>query len=170
MPKAFPGLAFLFPPSFFEAPMSLTTRLEQEYISAYKAKDSIRLSVLRLLKTAMKNFQVERLRPPTDDDVLDLIARQCKQRQDSIDQYTAASRPDLADREAAEMDILRGYMPPRLDGDELAAAIAAAISEVGAREVKDMGKVMQALLAAHKGRIDGKAASEAVRAALQRPG
>ena len=67
------------------------------------------------------------------------------------------------------MDILRGYMPPRLEGDELTAAIASAIREVGAREIKDMGRVMQALLAAHKGRIDGKAASEAVRAALRGP-
>lgn len=148
--------------------MSLTARLEQEYIAAYKAKDSLRLNVLRLLKTALKNFQVEHMRPPTEDEVLDVIVRQCKQRQDSIEQFRAANRPELADKEAAEMDILCAYMPPRLSADELEAAIASAVGEVQASGLKDMGRVMQALMAANKGRVDGKAASEAVKAALQR--
>lgn len=150
--------------------MSLIAKLEQDYITAYKAKDSVRLSVLRLLKTALKNFQVEHMRPPTDDDVLDLIVRQCKQREDSIAQYAAAARPELAEKEAAEKEILCGYMPPRLDSAELDAAIAAAVAEVRAGSMKDMGRVMQALMAANKGRVDGKAASDAVRAALQKLG
>lgn len=148
--------------------MSLNDRLEQDYITAYKAKDAVRLGVLRLLKTAIKNFQVEHMRPVTDDDVMDVIARQCKQRQDSIEQFTAASRPELADKEAAEHAILCEYMPTRLTDEELAAAIKAAIVEVNASSLKDMGKVMQALLAANKGRVDGKAASDAVKAALSK--
>ena len=147
--------------------MSLIDKLEEDYIIAYKAKDAIRLSVLRLLKTALKNFQVEHLRPPVDNDVLDIIVRQCKQRQDSIDQFTAASRPELADKEAAEMAVLLGYMPARLSDEELAAAIIEAITSANAAGPKDMGKVMQLLTASHKGRFDGKAASEAVKAALQ---
>ena len=147
--------------------MSLTERLEKDYIAAYKAKDSVRLGVLRLLKTALKNFQVQHLRAPSDDDVLDVIARQCKQRQDSIEQYTAAGRPELADKEAAEMRILCAYMPPRLEGAELDAAIQEAVASVGATGLKEMGKVMQALMAAHKGQIDGKSASDAVKVALQ---
>ena len=150
--------------------MSLTARLEQEYIAAYKAKDSVRLGVLRLLKTALKNFQVQHLRTPTDDDVLDVIARQCKQRQDSIEQYKAAQRPELADREAAEMAILCEYLPPKLAPAELEAAVETAIAAVQAGGLRDMGKVMQALLAAHKGQVDGKAASDAVKAALQKLG
>jgi uncharacterized protein YqeY len=146
--------------------MSLTEQLEQDYVVAYKAKDSVRLTVLRLLKTALKNFQVQHLRAPSDDDVLDIIAKQCKQRQDSIDQYKAANRPELADKEAAEMAVLQSYMPPRLQGEELAAAVREAVASVNAVGIKDMGRVMQALMAAHKGRVDGKAASEAVKAAL----
>lgn len=147
--------------------MSLIARMEQEYIVAYKAKDTVRLSVLRLLKTALKNFQVEHLRQPTDDDALDIIGRQCKQRQDSIDQFKAAGRQELVDKESAEMAVLLSYMPARFSEAELAAAIAEAIKNVNAAGIKDMGKVMQALTAAHKGRFDGKAASEAVKAALQ---
>ena len=147
--------------------MSLLARLEQEYIAAYKAKDTVRLNVLRLLKTALKHFQVERLHPPTDDDVLDIIARQCKQRQDSIDQFRAAGRPELVEKESAEMRILLSYMPAPFSDEELASAIADAIAAVQAAGMKDMGRVMQALTAAHKGRFDGKTASEAVKAALQ---
>ena len=147
--------------------MSLLTSLEQDYITAYKAKDTVRLSVLRLLKTALKNFQVEHLRAPNESDALDIIARQCKQRQDSIDQFGAAGRQELVDKESAEMRVLLSYMPARFSDEELAAAIGDAISEVKAAGMKDMGRVMQALTAAHKGRFDGKAASEAVKAALQ---
>lgn len=158
---------FLFSSNIPGVAVSLTARLEQEYLAAYKAKDTVRLNVLRLLKTALTNFQVEHMRPPTDDDVLDLIARQCKQRQDSIDQYTSAHRPELAAKEAAEMAVLCQYMPPKLDGPELARAIAKAVADTGASGLRDMGRVMQALMADNKGRVDGKAASEAVRAALQ---
>ena len=147
--------------------MSLIARLEQDYLTAYKAKDAVKVGVLRLLKTALKNFQVEHRREPDDGDVLEVISRQCKQRQDSIEQYTAASRPELAAKEAAEMDILCSYMPPKLSEAELAALVAALVLETQADGPKDMGKVMQALAAGYKGRYDGKAASEAVRAALQ---
>lgn len=146
--------------------MSLSEKLEKDYITAYKTKDQVRLGVLRMVKTALKNFQVEHLRAPTDDDVLDVFAKQCKQRQDSIEQFTAASRPELADKEAAEFAILCEYLPPRLEGEALSEAIAEAIRTTQATGIKDMGKVMQALMAAHKGGIDGKAASDAVKAAL----
>ena len=149
--------------------MSLIARLEQDYIIAYKAKDTAKLSVLRLLKTALKNFQVEHRRALVDDDVLDIISRQCKQRQDSIEQYTAASRPELAEKESAEMEILCSYMPPKLSELALADVVAALVVEVRADGIKDMGKVMRALSSGYKGRYDGKAASDAVRAALQKP-
>ena len=82
--------------------MSLTTRIEQDYIAAYKAKDALRLGVLRLLKTAAKNLQVELMRPVTDEELASVVQKQAKQRQDSIEQFTAANRPDLAEKEAAE--------------------------------------------------------------------
>ena len=146
--------------------MSLSARLEQDYITAYKAKDAVRLGVLRLLKTALKNFQVQHLRAPEDGDVFDLIAKQCKQRKESIDQFSAAGRTDLADKERAELEVLRGYMPEPLEGEALTAAVREAVAESGAAGPKDMGKVMQILTAKYKGRYDGKAASETVKSVL----
>ena len=94
--------------------MSLTTRIEQDYIAAYKAKDALRLGVLRLLKTAAKNLQVELMRPVTDEELATVVQKQAKQRQDSIEQFTAANRPDLAEKEAAELSILKDYLPDPL--------------------------------------------------------
>ena len=93
--------------------MSLTTRIEQDYIAAYKAKDALRLGVLRLLKTAAKNLQVELMRPVTDEELASVVQKQAKQRQDSIEQFTAANRPDLAEKEAPELSILKDYLPSR---------------------------------------------------------
>ena len=146
--------------------MSLSARLEQDYITAYKAKDAVRLGVLRLLKTALKNFQVQHLRAPEDGDVFDLIAKQCKQRKESIEQFSAAGRMDLADKERAELEVLQGYMPEPLEGEALTAAVREAVTESGAAGPKDMGKVMQILTAKYKGRYDGKAASETVKSVL----
>ncbi len=146
--------------------MSLSARLEQDYIIAYKAKDTVRLGVLRLLKTALKNFQVQHLRAPEDGDVFDLIAKQCKQRKESIDQFSAAGRMDLADKERAELKVLQGYMPEPLEGEALTAAVREAVTESGAAGPKDMGKVMQILTAKYKGRYDGKAVSETVKSVL----
>jgi len=141
-------------------------RIESDYIVAYKAKDTVRLAVLRHLKTAAKNRGVELMRPLTDDDLLEIIARQMKQRRESIDQYEKHGRADLAAVEAAELVVLQDYMPAPLTDAELAEAIDRFAVETGAQGPKDMGKVMQALTQAYKGRYDGKKASEAVRARL----
>ena len=142
--------------------MSLTTRIEQDYIAAYKAKDALRLGVLRLLKTAAKNLQVELMRPVTDEELASVVQKQAKQRQDSIEQFTAANRPDLAEKEAAELSILKDYLPEPLSEEELAAAIAA----LGVTNMSGMGKVIQSVMGDYKGRVDGKAVSAAVKARL----
>jgi len=146
--------------------MTIQGRIESDYIVAYKAKDTVRLAVLRHLKTAAKNRAVEALRPLTDDDLLEIIARQIKQRRESIDQYEKHGRTELAAVEAAELVVLQDYMPTALSDAELAEAIERFVAETGAQGPKDMGKVMQALTQAYKGRYDGKKASEAVRAKL----
>lgn len=146
--------------------MSLGDRIEKEFLAAYKAHDEVRVAVLRMLKTAIKNRQVELLRPLSDDEVLEVIARQVKQRQESVDQFRQAGREEMARREEAEMLELRAYLPAQLSAEETAAAVDAAIAATGAAAMKDMGRVMQALMAAHKGRIDGKAAGELVKARL----
>ena len=149
--------------------MNLFERIEKEYIEAYKAKDTLRLGVLRLLKTSVKNKLVELKRPGgslSDAEMLDVIIKEGKQRQDSIEQFTAANRPDLADKEAAELSILQDYLPKALSPEELDAVIGATISELHATSPRDMGRVIAAIMAAHKGQVDGKALSEAVRARL----
>lgn len=147
--------------------MSLLQKIDDDYIAAYKAKATVKVAVLRHLKTAIKTRMAEgRGSEITDDDVLDLIARQVKQRKDSFDQYTKAGRDDLARVEAEELAELEGYLPTPLGDDELAAAIDRAVAEVGATGMQDMGRVMQALLNAHKGQVDGKKASALVRSRL----
>lgn len=146
--------------------MSIQGRIESDYIAAYKAKDTVRLAVLRHLKTAAKNREVELMRPLTDDDMLDLISKQLKQRKDSIEQYEKHGRSDLAAVEIAEHAVLVDYMPQPLTEAELASAIDRLVVETGASGPKDMGKVMAALTLGFKGRYDGKKASEAVRSRL----
>ena len=171
MREAHPGFPH-FPLFFTLSPpiaMSLSEQIEKEYIQAYKAKDSVRLAVLRLLKTAAKNRLVEFKRPGgalSDAEMLDVIIKEGKQRQDSIEQYTAANRADLADKEAAELKILQEYLPKALSREELAEIIETTITELQAAAPKDMGRVISAIMAAHKGRVDGKILSEAVKKRL----
>jgi uncharacterized protein YqeY len=149
--------------------MTLAERIERDYVDAYKTKNQQLLDTLRLLKTAVKNRQVElrrSLEPPDDATMLDIIGQQAKQRQDSIEQFTAAGRADLAAREAAELAILQSYLPEPLSPEALDAAVSAAIQATGAKDMKGMGAVMQAVLSAHKGQVDGKRLSALVRARL----
>ena len=142
--------------------MSLFETIEKDYVQAYKAKDAVRLTVLRLLKTAVKNRLVDLCRPGgtlDDAEMLDLIIKEGKQRQDSIEQYTSAGRQDLADKEAAELAVIQSYLPKPLTEEELTALI-------DATSPREMGKVISAIMATHKGRVDGKALSAAVKARL----
>ena len=147
--------------------MSLISRIEQDYITAYKAKDALRLSVLRLIKTALTNLSVDKRRDVTEEEAVDVVLKQAKQRQDSITQFEAGGRQDLADKEKAELVIIREYLPVFLEGDALAAVVDAAIAKVGAAGPADMGKVIGAIMAEHKGKVDGKATSDMVKVKLQ---
>ena len=152
-----------------EVVMSLFEQIDKDYVQAYKAKETVRIGVLRLLKTAVKNRLVDLRRPGgtlSDEEMLDVIIKEGKQRQDSIEQYTAAGRPDLAEKEAAELAIIQDYLPKALSPEELNQLIEATISEVGATTPRDMGKVISSIMATHKGRVDGKVLSEAVKARL----
>lgn len=149
--------------------MSLADRINQDYIAAYKSHDATRLTVLRLLKTAMTNRLVELKQPGgtlDDQAIMELLLKQAKQRKDSIEQYRQAKRDDLADKEAAELVIIQEYLPAELSPSELQAAIAAAIESTGAKNPQEMGKVMGLIMNQYKGRVDAKKASELIRAAL----
>ena len=146
--------------------MSLTERIQSDYLTAYKAKDSLRLSVLRHLKTAATNMSVDLKRDVTDDELMNVVQKQAKQRVDSIEQFRQGGREDLAEKEEAELKILKEYLPEMLEGEALEAAVAAAIKEVGAETGRDMGKVMARLNEQYKGRLDGKIVSALVKGKL----
>ena len=146
--------------------MNLTARIDADCLAAMKARDELVLGVLRMLKAAAKMRQVELLRPLTDDELLDVVAKQVKQRRESIDQFAKANRVDLVEKEERELAVLSGYLPAPLTDAELCAAVDAAVAALDARNMKDMGRVVQAVLAAHKGRADGKRVSDAVKARL----
>ncbi|EGJ51400.1 GatB/YqeY domain-containing protein [Desulfocurvibacter africanus] len=146
--------------------MSIAKQIEQDFVTAYKAKEQLRVAVLRMLKTAIKNRHVELMRELSDDEILDVIIRQVKQRQEAEEQFRAANRAELADKESAEADILRSYLPAQLSREELAALVDKIVIDLGASGLKDMGRVMKAIMDSHKGRVDGKAVSELVKARL----
>ncbi|NLW82459.1 MAG: GatB/YqeY domain-containing protein [Desulfovibrionales bacterium] len=146
--------------------MSLAQRIEKDFIVAFKAKKTDEVAVLRMLKAAAKNKQVELRRELTESEMLDVVARQVKQRQESIDQFRAAGRDDLAGIEEREMFILQAYLPTALTPQEMAEVVDATIQSLGAAGMKDMGRVMNAILGAHAGRVDGKELSALVRAKL----
>jgi uncharacterized protein YqeY len=135
--------------------------------AAMKAKDTVRLSALRMLKAAIMNKGVEKGRDLDDAEVLQVIGTQVKQRRDSIEQFTAAGRTDLVDKETAEMAVLDAFLPPAASAADIDAAVAAAIAETGATSAKDMGKVMKAVMPKLAGKsADGRAVNEAVRRSL----
>jgi uncharacterized protein YqeY len=132
-----------------------------------KAKDSARLSALRMLKAAIMNKGVEKGRDLDDQEVLQVVSSLVKQRRDSIEQFANAGRTDLVDKETAELAVLHAYLPPAASQEEIDAAVAAAIAETGATSAKDMGKVMKAVMPKLAGKnADGRAVNEAVRRAL----
>lgn len=146
--------------------MSLKTRIEQDFLAAYKAKDTVKTAVLRQLKTAATMREKEVLRPLSDDEYMDLLARQLKQRRESVELYTQGGRPDLAQIEELELAVLHAYMPSQLSDQELAAVVEQAVAAVGAAGPKDMGRVMKAVMEQAKGRADGKKISDLVKARL----
>jgi uncharacterized protein YqeY len=146
--------------------MSLSERIEKDYVTAFKAKKTDEVAVLRMLKAAVKNKQVELRRELADNEILDVVAKQVKQRQESIDQFRAAGRIDLSEIEERELLILRAYLPTALSPAQLEEAVNMTIQTLGASGMKDMGKVMNAILGEHAGRVDGKELSALVRAKL----
>ena len=143
----------------------LATRIPEDLKAAMKAKDTVALAVIRALKTAMTNASIEKggLGTPLDEaEITALIRKQIKQRQDSISQFTAAGRTELADKEQAEVAVLEKYLPANLTAEEITAIVEAAISETGASGKADMGKVMKLAQERAAGRADGKVLSQEV--------
>lgn len=147
--------------------MSLEQKLTGDIGTAMKAKDATRLTALRMLKTALTNKSIEKGRALEAAEELQVVSQLVKQRRDSIEQFTAGGRKDLADKESAEIVVLETYLPPAVPPEELEQAVAQAVAETGATGPKDIGKVMKAVMAALGGKtVDGKKVNEMVRARL----
>jgi uncharacterized protein YqeY len=149
-----------------EAKMSLKEKILQDMKGAMKARDSLKLSTLRLLVSQIKNREIDAKDELKDDEVLALIQKAVKQRQDSINQYEKGGRQDLADKEKAEMVILKAYLPEELSQEELLTIIDEAVSVTEASSPKEMGKVMKEVMPKVRGRADGKEVNELVRKRL----
>ncbi len=147
--------------------MSLKEQIISDMTASMKAQDAKRTSTLRMVKAAMMNREIEKGGQLDDEEMSKLLRSMVKQRRDSIEQYEKGARQDLADKEKAEIEIIEAYLPQAASREEIEAAVAAAISEVGAETMKDMGKVMKATQAALAGKnADGKTVSEIVKAKL----
>ena len=146
--------------------MALREKLDEDLKSAMRAKDSLRMNTVRGLKSAIKYREIELMKPLDDAGILGVIATEIKRRRDSVEQYRASNRPDLADKEDAEIKILQEFLPQQLTAAEVEAKVVEAIAKVGAQGPKDMGAVMKALLPEVQGKADGKAVSELVKARL----
>jgi uncharacterized protein YqeY len=146
--------------------MTLKARITEDMKAAMRAKDTARLSTIRLLLAAIKQREVDERRDMADADVTTIIDKMVKQRRDSITQFEAGKREDLADLEKAEVTVLQAYMPQQLSESEVDAAIAAAIAATGAAGPAGMGKVMAELKGKLAGRADMTAVSAKVKARL----
>ncbi|MFB1481035.1 GatB/YqeY domain-containing protein [Corallococcus sp. RDP092CA] len=146
---------------------TLKDRLSADLKEAMKAKDELTLSVVRMLKSAVKYKEVEPGASELDDaGIQQVIATLIKQRRDSVEQFKAGGRPELAEKEEQEISVLQRYLPKQLTPEELTAAVQAAIAEVGAKGPKDMGAVMKNVNPKLQGKAEGKAISEEVKAQL----
>jgi len=146
--------------------MSLKAQITEDMKAAMRAKDAARLSAIRLLLAAMKQREVDERIELTDADILAIIEKMLKQRRDSVTQYEAGGRQDLADVEKFEIGVLSGYMPQQLTEAEITAEVAAAVAAAGAKAMQDMGKVMALLKPKLAGRADMARVSAAVKARL----
>ncbi|MFH1381482.1 MAG: GatB/YqeY domain-containing protein [Chloroflexota bacterium] len=145
----------------------LKLKLDNDLKQALKTGDKVRLSVLRLLSSAAHNVEIARQAELTDGDILGVIAKEAKQREESIAAYRQGNRADLVSQEEAELAILKAYLPEQMTHDEIITEARKVIAEVGAQGLKDKGKVMGKLVGELKGRADGREINEVVTQLLQ---
>ncbi len=146
--------------------MGLRERIDADTKNALKSGAKDKVSTLRMLNAALKNKQIDKRRPLTEEEVVETVRSLIKQRRDSVEQFAKGGRQDLVDKETAEITVLEAYLPKQLSREELDAMVRDAVTQTGAEGAKDMGKVMKALIPMVGGRADGKLVSELVKNAL----
>jgi uncharacterized protein YqeY len=166
---SFVVIDFGLPARRYNPPMSLSEQIQKDIVTAMKARDEHRLSTLRMVKTALKNREVEKMAPLDDKEGQQVLTTLIKQRKDSVEQFTKGGRQEMADKEAAEIVLIEAYMPKAAGEDQIVAGVKAVIAEMGAPTMKDMGTVMKNVMARFSGaglRVDGKIVSDAVKREL----
>jgi uncharacterized protein len=147
--------------------MTIQERIQEDMKDAMRSKDSLRLDVLRGIKAAIRNKEVEKVKTLAEPEVFQVLQTLVKQRKDSIDQFSRGGRPDLVAREEAELKILESYLPTPIGEDEIRKVVAEVLTELQVTSSKDLGKAMKAVMSRFAGKVvDGKLVSDAVKARL----
>src|SRR5580700_8817726 len=149
--------------------MSLIEQIQKDITAAMKGHEEKRLSTLRMVKTALKNREIDKMAPLDDKEAQQVLSTLIKQRRESVEQFTKGGRQEMADKEAAEIKLIEAYMPKAAGEDEIVAGIKAVVAEMGSPTMKDMGTVMKNVMARFTNagvRVDGKLVSEAVKREL----
>jgi uncharacterized protein YqeY len=146
--------------------VTLSSRLQEDLTAAIRSHDDLRRDTLRMVIAAAYNESKRARRDLTDDEVVQVLTREVKTRNESVEAYAAAGRTEMAEREKAEIGVIRGYLPEQLDQAELERLVREAVDESGATSAREMGKVMAVLMPKVRGRADGKAVSALVNAEL----
>lgn len=149
--------------------MGISEQVQKDMVEAMRGRQELRLSTLRMVKSALKNKEIDKRGPLDEKEAQQILATLIKQRRDSIEQFQKGGRQELADKEAAEIKLIEAYLPQAMGDEEIAAAVKAVIAEMGSPTIKDMGTVMKAVMAklqAGGARVEGKTVSEMVKKQL----
>jgi uncharacterized protein len=149
--------------------MGIPEKVQKDMVDAMRSRDELRLSTLRMMKSALKNKEIDKRGPLDEKESQQVLATLIKQRKDSIEQFTRGGRQELADKEAAEIKLIEAYLPQAMGEEEITAVVKATIAEMGSPTMKDMGTVMKnsmAKLQATGARVEGKTVSEIVKKQL----
>lgn len=147
--------------------MTLLDRLSEDLKESLKSRNSLKSSVIRLLKSSIKYREIEKKAPLSDDEIIEVIMSGIKQRRESVEQFSKGGRTDLVQKESNEIEIMQAYLPQPLTEEELVDEVKSVIKEVGATSAKDMGKVMKALMPRIKGRAEGTKVSSIVKELME---
>jgi uncharacterized protein YqeY len=148
--------------------ISFLQKLDDDLRASLKASDSLKVSVLRMTKAALKNRQIDKGGELSEEDIITILSTLSKQRRESIEQFSKGGREDLAEKERQELSILQSYLPKQLTPEELDSIISEAIKESSAHGLKDMGKVMRLVMSRVKGAADGKNVNQRVKDLLEK--
>ncbi|HTK04232.1 MAG TPA: GatB/YqeY domain-containing protein [Candidatus Eisenbacteria bacterium] len=146
--------------------MTTRERIEQDFTKEFKARNASAVSTLRMLRAALKNAEIEKMKPLEEAEVMDVIGREVKKLRDGLDSFVAGGREDLAAQARQELELLQAYLPEQLDDDGLKAIVKKKMSAMGPLTEKDFGRLMKEVMEEAKGRAEGNKVSKAVKEAL----